>query len=198
MAIVPESLPILKPPPVRNGAHSAGLSTTPEKFDALPRIADPNDELGHLLRVYRDTKHGHHPDEPTFERHVPTTRNRRQCDRAIWAGLARTLGTKRDVPTIVAVFVSRSRHDYEIMRDNHLAAAVKECRIINRFRRVMNVDTRGDLGPVQAKVHENQMDKTSLLPGFARPLKCLRTQADAWSPPCLKERPKSPRPQRGS
>ena len=51
---------------------------------------DPNDDLGYLLRTYQET----HPDGSSLdytltERTVPTTANRRRCDRAIWAGLGR-------------------------------------------------------------------------------------------------------------
>jgi hypothetical protein len=51
---------------------------------------DPNQELGHMLRVYQET----HPqgsclDATLPEEEVVTGRNRRRVDRAIWAGLGR-------------------------------------------------------------------------------------------------------------
>src|SRR5271155_3261542 len=51
---------------------------------------DPNEELGHMLRTYRDR----HPkgkalDATLAERNVETGANRRRVDRLIWAGLGR-------------------------------------------------------------------------------------------------------------
>src|SRR5438270_4846405 len=92
------------------GPGSAGILMTTKEFDQaefqegaryelingvlvvspIPSEAerDPNEELGHLLRTYRDT----HPQgsclSRTFPEHtIKTRRNRRRADRVIWANL---------------------------------------------------------------------------------------------------------------
>jgi Uma2 family endonuclease len=113
----------------------AGTLMTPDEFDAaeegddcyiyelingvlvvtpLPLEAerDPNDELGHLLRTYRDQ----HPrgaglDATLPEQTVRTATNRRRADRLIWAGLGRIPNPRVDVPTVIAEFVSQKRRD---------------------------------------------------------------------------------------
>ncbi len=183
---------------------------TPEEFDATPpehfepgyryelirgvlvvsppvsdAEADPNDELGYLLRTYRET----HPrggviDKTMPERGVPGTPNRRRCDRAIWIGLGRTPDTSRDVPSFAVEFVSSSRRDvvrdYGQKRDEHLAAGVREYWIIDRFRRIMTVYRPGPLGPTHQIVTEAETYRTELLPGFELPLARLLAQADDW------------------
>src|SRR5258708_39641 len=57
------------------------VSSTPSRNER-----DPNEELGYLLRVYRDT----HPsgaalDATLAEEVVATGKNRRRADRVIWA-----------------------------------------------------------------------------------------------------------------
>ncbi len=136
--------------PRRIGPRSAGIRMTAEEFDALPEErfddrykyeiirgvlivsppvgdaeADPNDELGHLLRTYQATSPGEQALDKTMpERYVPGTPNRRRCDRAIWAGLGRLPDTQHDAPAIVVEFVSSSRRDalrdYEEKRDEYL------------------------------------------------------------------------------
>jgi Uma2 family endonuclease len=55
---------------------------------------------------------------------------RRRADRVIWASLGRRPDLEHDVPTIVAEFVSTSRHDryrdYEERRLQYLDLGVKE------------------------------------------------------------------------
>lgn len=191
------------------GPGSAGVSMTPEEFDALrwedcdqlyryelingvlvvspltsDAEADPNDELGHLLRNYRDSKHGHHLDKTLPERDVRGGKNRRRCDRAIWAGLGRLPDTSKDIPTIVVEFVSASKRDAsrdcELKRDEYLSLGVVEYWVVDRFRRTMTVFTRGDFGPVHQIVTERETYRTKLLPGFALPLKRLLSEADNW------------------
>src|SRR4051812_23463680 len=109
------------------------LVVTPPVGDAE---ADPNDDLGHLLRVYQE-----HPppgaalDATMPERTVPTTANRRRCDRAVWAGLGRLPDTATDVPAVVVEFVSAARRDavrdYETKRDEYLAAGVREYWVVD-------------------------------------------------------------------
>src|SRR4051812_49283284 len=109
----------------RFGPRSAGISMTPEEFDSIPEAEwdgryryelirgvlvvvpppaaaerGPNDDLGFLLRLYRET----HPqgaalDETLPEQTVVTVADRRRCDRAIWTGLGRTPDPERDVPS---------------------------------------------------------------------------------------------------
>lgn len=194
----------------RIGPRSAGASMTPEEFDAIepsrfargyhyelingilivtPPVgdaeADPNDELGFLLRSYKGTqKEGTILDATMPERHVAGTANRRRCDRAIWAGLGRLPDTKRDVPTIVVEFVSGQRRDalrdYEQKRDEYLAAGVVEYWVIDRFRRLMTIYRHGPAGPTHQVVTEAETYRTQLLPGFELPLAPLLARADQW------------------
>lgn len=193
---------------------------TPEQFDALrpeqfvghnryelingvlivsPAIsnaeADPNDELGHLLRTYQEThENGLALDATMPERTVPTTVNRRRCDRAIWTGLGRLPDTSVDVPSIVVEFVSVQRsdaiRDYEAKRDEYLKAGVQEYWIIDRFRRIMTIYYPGRVGPTYEVVTEAQDYQTDLLPGFVLPLSRLLSRADRWKPK------RKPRPSR--
>jgi Uma2 family endonuclease len=137
-----------------------------------------------MLRSYRD----HHPKGKTLdatlaERIVETGDNRRRADRLIWAGLGR-VPRRREVPTIIAEFVSRRKRDrvrdYETKRDEFQAINVKEYWVIDRFQRIMTVFTLR-AGKVQRRViREHQVYKTSLLPGFELPLDQLFAQADRW------------------
>lgn len=206
-------------PRTRIGPRSAGALMTVEEFDATPGSAwddryhyelirgvlvvspavanaeaDPNDELGHLLRTYQET----HPNGPALdatmpERTVPTTENRRRCDRAVWVGLGRLPDTENDVPAVVVEFVSPQRRDalrdYEQKRDEYLAVGVREYWIIDRFRRIMTVYRKGAFGPVHRIVAEAENYETELLPGFVLPLARLLGRADQWK----RTRPKRPR-----
>src|SRR5262245_51579874 len=121
----------------RIGPRSAGLSLTPEEFDALPdwrfdrryryelirgvlvvtpppgnAEIDPNEELGYLLRSHQER----HPqggviDKTLSEQTLPVGENRRRCDRAIWTGLGRVPDPSTDFPSIVVEFVSPRRRD---------------------------------------------------------------------------------------
>src|SRR5262245_17345840 len=94
------------------GPESNGILMTPEEFDCgefeegrhyelingvlivspipLENEADPNDELGRLLRNYKeDHPLGSALDSTLPERIVKTGDNRRRADRLIWAGLGR-------------------------------------------------------------------------------------------------------------
>jgi Uma2 family endonuclease len=148
--------------------------------------ADPNDELGHLLRNYLESRAKENPFDRTMpERLIPGTPNRRRCDRAVWVGLGRLPYTAQDVPAIVIEFVSSRKRDalrdYEEKRDEYLAAGVKEYWIIDRFRRVMTVYRKGLVGPTYDLVTEAQSYQTPLLPGFVLPLAPLLAKADQWS-----------------
>jgi Uma2 family endonuclease len=193
------------------GPHSAGTLITVKEFDVTPASrfvrgyryevingvlvvtppvsdaeADPNDELGHLLRTYKEfNPQGSILDATMPERLVPGTPNRRRCDRAIWVGLGRLPETTRDVPATVVEFVSSNKRDalrdYEEKRDEYLAAGVKEYWIIDRFRRIMTVYRPGLAGPTYDIVTEAQSYQTELLPGFTLALAQLLAKADVWS-----------------
>ena len=204
----------------RIGPGSAGRLMTPEQFDALrpsqfvggnryelvngvlivsptPGIGErrPNDYLGTLLDVYRDTHpNGSVIDETAPEQTVATT-NRRRADRVIWTGLGRVPDVDKDVPSIVVEFVSKRRRDilrdYEAKRDEYLAAGVEQYWIIDRFRRIMTVYRQGALGPTFDLIKEGEVYQTDLLPGFVLPLSKLFIKADQWKR--KKEHPKQPR-----
>jgi len=203
----------------RIGPRSAGKLMTTEEFDSTPEWAwarhfryelingvlivtppvsaaegDPNEDLGYLLRTYQETHpNGSALDFTLNERTVPTTANRRRCDRAIWTGLGRLPDTETDIPAIVVEFVSGSRRDalrdYEHKRDEYLAVGVREYWIIDRFRRIMTVYRKGPYGPVHQIVAEGQNFESELLPGFVLHLARLLSRADQWK----KARPKRPR-----
>ena len=159
------------------------LIVTPPAGDAE---ADPNDELGHLLRNYFESSSKQEDFGLTMpERTVPGTPNRRRCDRAVWVGLGRLPDTRQDVPAIVIEFVSPRRRDalrdYEENRDQYLAAGVKEYWIIDRFRRIMTVYRKGLTGPTYDIVTETQSYETGLLPGFVLPFSQLLAKADDWT-----------------
>ena len=120
---------------VRIGLRSAGMLMTPEEFDATPEWAwddrykyelirgvlvvvppvggseaDPNEELGYMLRKYQKSHaNGSVIDVTMPERYVPGTDQRRRCDRAVWVGLGRQPDLDNDVPAIAIEFVSSSK-----------------------------------------------------------------------------------------
>jgi len=143
----------------------------------------PKDDLGHLLRTYQETSpQGKALNLTAPERTVPGTPNRRRYDRAVWVGLGRLPDVDHDVPAIVIEFVSARKRDalrdYEEKRDEYLAAGVREYWIIDRFRRIMTVYRKSNLGPTYDIVTEAQTYQTGLLPGFVLPLSRLLTTAD--------------------
>jgi Uma2 family endonuclease len=147
--------------------------------------ADPNEELGFLLRLYKETHpKGSSLDSTLPERFVRTGKNRRRADRLIWAGLGR-LPRKNETPTAIAEFVSAGKRnrerDYEAKRDEYMAINVQEYWIIDRFDRCMVVfDRKG--GQIRKRViREQQTYKTPLLPGFVLSLARLLAAADRWT-----------------
>jgi Uma2 family endonuclease len=191
------------PPVQRYGPEANGILLTPAEFDRadfeegwryelingvlvvspLPSESevDPNEELGYLLRAYRETHpEGSALDATLPERIVRTGRNRRRADRLIWAGLGR-LPRRHELPTILAEFVSGRKRDqirdYETKRDEYLAIKVEEYWVIDRFRRTMTVFTGKGRKRV---VREDQVYSTPLLPGFELPLARLFRLADRW------------------
>ena len=196
------------PPDYEISLASAGIRMTPAEFDAVTEYdeeyryelvhgvlvvtpipgeveADPNEELGYLLRKYQEN----HPQGSAMsltlpERYIRTHDSRRRADRVVWAGLGRLPDPKVDVPTIAVEFVSSGKRnhqrDYVEKRDEYLALGVVEYWIIDRFQRIMTVYTRGPQGPVDRVIRETETYRTDLLPGFALPLARLQAAADAW------------------
>jgi Uma2 family endonuclease len=151
-----------------------------------PGERSPNDDLGYLLRQYRETTpHGSVIDDTLPEQTVPAT-NRRRADRVVWIGLGRRPDELKDIPAIVIEFVSRRRRDalrdYELKRDEYLTAGVKEYWAIDRFRRTMTVYRKGLASPMCDLLTESQTYQTELLPGFVLPLARLLERADRWRP----------------
>ena len=194
----------------RLGPRSSGTLMTPEEFDdrpewhwddrfryelirgilvvtpiAGPAERSPNDELGHLIRLHRDS----HPqgsviDETLPEQPLPVGDERRRCDRAIWTGLGRLPDLEKDIPSIVIEFVSASRRDrlrdYEEKLREYTALGVKEYWIIDRFRRIMMVHQNRPAGVATFVVAEAESYQTDALPGFVLPLARLLARADDW------------------
>jgi Uma2 family endonuclease len=188
------------------GADSAGMYLTPEEFDAITEYdenyryelihgvlvvspvpleahEDPNDELGGLLRNYRDD----HPkggalDATLPNRCVRVNSSRRLADRVIWAGLGRQPRPKKDLPTIVVEFVLAGRRnrlrDYETKRDEYLAVGVQEYWVVDRFQRTMTVSRASG---EELKITEKKAYRPPLLPGFVLPLARLLAVADRWA-----------------
>jgi Uma2 family endonuclease len=145
---------------------------------------DPNEELGHWLREYKE----HHAQGSALnatlpEQTIATKKNRRRADRVIWAGLGRR-PRRRETPTIAVEFVSegkRSRtRDYEAKRREYLALDIKEYSIIDRFERTMTVFSRIGQKVKKRVLCADQVYRTTLLPGFELPLARLFAVADLW------------------
>lgn len=184
------------------GPTSNGILLTPQEFDRanfqrgwryelvngvlvvtpLPFSSetDPNEELGHWLRSYRDNHpNGHLLSATMPEQSVKVGRNRRRADRVIWIGLGQR--PKRfEKPTVIVEFASKRRRDrdrdYQTKRREYLALGVREYWVIDRFTRTMTVFGKGR----RQVVKDDQTYKTDLLPGFELPLGKLLTIADAW------------------
>ena len=193
------------------GLELAGTLMTPEEFDAIEEAdedyryelirgvlivspsasveeRDPNEELGHWLRTYREGHpQGSALDRTVSEQMVPVLQDRRRADRVIWAGLGRRPDLKADIPTIVVEFVSAGkrnrRRDYEQKRQEYLAVGVVEYWIIDRFRRTLTVVRNAAEGAQEIVVGEADVYRTPVLPGFELPLGRLLALADDWATP---------------
>jgi Uma2 family endonuclease len=193
--------------PFAVGPDDNGLLMTPEEFDAvtdydenyhyelihgvlvvnpIPRPAerDPNEELGHLLRPYREA----HPgglDRALPDEYVRLPHSRRRADRVIWAGLGRTPNPQFDIPTMIVEFVSRGRRDrdrdYVLKRDEYLGLGVAEYWGIDRFDRTLTVFRNGPQGQEVQQLREQDVYRPALLPGFELPLARLLSVADDWN-----------------
>jgi Uma2 family endonuclease len=187
----------------------AGTFMTPEEFDAadvdpdegsryelvhgvlivtpIPSEGevDPNEELGHMLRNYRETHpQGRVMNKTLPERHVFFSDGRRRPDRVIWAGLGRRPNPRQDPPTIVVEFVSKGRRnrkrDYIVKRAEYAALGVQEYWVIDRFQRTMTVFASQVSDSGERIISEHEVYTTSLLPGFELPLARLFAAADDW------------------
>jgi Uma2 family endonuclease len=196
------------PPRLVLGPNLAGIFLSPQEFDAIeeadrdyryelingrlivtppPLEAErgPNEELGRLLLNYRDGHpHGSTLDDTLPEQTVVTRSNRRRADRVIWTGLGRQPDPRRDLPSIVAEWVSESKRDWK--RDyiekaqEYREIGIVEYWIFDRFRRTLTVCRGTPESPEELLVREDEVYRTPLLPGFELPLGKLLAVADRW------------------
>jgi Uma2 family endonuclease len=192
--------------PLQLGPDANGMLLSPDEFDSAefepgwhyelirgvlivspaPREQerDPNEELGHMLRTYREQ----HPEGAALDKTLPEQdirlgSDRRRADRAIWAGLGRR-PRRGEVPAIVVEFVSSGRRnrdrDYEQKRAAYLQLGIQEYWIIDRFQRTMTVHAQRSGVRESTVVEESEAYATPLLPGFQLPLARLLALSDAW------------------
>jgi len=192
--------------PLLIGPDANGMRLDPDEFDVadaergwryelirgvlivspapLEEERDPNEELGFLLRSFKD----HHPEGAALDKTLPehdihVGDDRRRADRAIWAGLGRH-PRRNETPTIIVEFVSAGRRsrqrDYEEKRDEYRQLGVQEYWIIDRFQRTLPVHARRGDVDTSLVVAESETYATSLLPGFELPLARLIALADGW------------------
>ncbi|WP_166821536.1 Uma2 family endonuclease [Thalassoroseus pseudoceratinae] len=198
------SITDIQTPPQSIDHTSNGMRLTAEEFDALeewepgfryelihgvlivtppagPGERSPNDDLGFLLRNFRENHaNGFLLDETLPEQEIRIGDNRRRADRAVWVGLGHRPDPLNDVPAIAIEFVSassRDRHrDYVEKRDEYAQAGIQEYWVIDRFRREMTVFR----GTAEVVVAENEIYSTPLLPEFELPLSRLLAAADDY------------------
>ena len=198
---------VLNRPPDHFGPDSAGVLMTPRAFDRavfergyryeliqgvlvaspapLESQRDPNEELGHWLRAYRDA----HPlgaalDKTLPEHTIQVDQNRRVADRAIWVGLGRK-PRRREVPAILVEFVSAGKRnmerDYETKREEFQRCGVKEYWVFDRFAHTLTVFFQRGQRPAKRILRADQTYSTPLLPGFELQLDPLFALADSWA-----------------
>jgi Uma2 family endonuclease len=143
----------------------------------------PNEYLGHLLLIYREThRHGKALDCTLPQQYVRTRRSRRIADRLIWTGLGRLPDVDEDPASIAVEFVSAGRRsherDYVAKRREYGQAGLQEYWIIDRFQRTLTVIHYESGGPREEVFQEHQTYKPALLPGFKLPLARLLAAAD--------------------
>jgi Uma2 family endonuclease len=144
--------------------------------------ADPNENLGFLLRYFQATHSaGSILDLTLSERYVNLPDgSRRKPDRVIWTGLGRRPDPDRDVPSIVVEFVSKRKrdrqHDLIVKRGEYLALGVQEYWIIDRLSGELLVVTPN----AEQIVLRDQTYTSPLLPGFLMPLASLIDLSDKW------------------
>lgn len=152
----------------------------------VPSERGPNEELGFLLRFFKETDpRGAALDDTLPEQDVNCTPNRRRCDRAIWAGLGRQPDDEADIPTIIVEFVSRAKsdkqRDYEVKRREYRDAGAKEYWIFDRFQRRLLAIRYDPEGEREISVPEGGVYQSPLLPGFNVPVDRILARADAWA-----------------
>lgn len=206
-ALKTQRSPRTKPPEIVFGPEHNGIEMTPAEFDRaefdefynfelirgllivtpipLEEEADPNEELGFLLRLYAESHpQGHHLDVTLAERYVRPGRNRRKPDRIIWAGLGR-MPERKEKPTIIVEFASKRKRDrtrdYVEKRKEYFRLGVKEYWIVDRFQRTMTVHIRGKASFQSRVIQESETYETNLLPGFILPLARLFERSDRWA-----------------
>ena len=188
------------------GPNSAGSLLSPEEFDSArfrgtwryelingvlivspsPRKQerDPNEELGYLLRKYRDE----HPQGSAMDLTLPeetihSTPNRRRADRVIWAGLGRD-PSDDDSPTIIVQLVSKGRaahtRDHVVKREEYATIGTREYVIFDRFQRTVTVMDYAAPGSSPRMLGEKDMYRTPILPGFEVSIARLFALADRW------------------
>lgn len=190
------------------GPRLAGIPLSPDEFDAVEKVddryryelingvlivsplpleaeRDSNEELGYLLRLYKEThRHGSCLDKTLHEQTVQAWRNRRRPDRVLWVGLGRVPDPEVDVPNVVAEFVSRGRRnwrrDYVTKRREYQQIGVEEYWIFNRFDHTLTVFRFTPDGLQEIVLKEHQTYRTPLLPGFRLPLARIFAVADSW------------------
>jgi Uma2 family endonuclease len=183
-----------------------GLCMTPEEFDAIedwdreyifelvqgvvivspaPGSGErnPNDELGHWLRTYKESHpQGASIDATLPEQYIAVENGRRRADRAIWVGLGRDPDVDRDIPQIAIEFVSQRRRDrqrdYVLKRVEYRTAGVVEYWVIDRFDRTITVFTTES----QKTYDESQIVQSPLLPGFQLSVADVLAAADRYQP----------------
>jgi Uma2 family endonuclease len=191
------------------GPELAGTLMTPEEFDAVEEydeeyryelihgvlvvklhphveVVAPNELLRSLLRDYQQSHaEGTILDTTLPQQYVWSAENCRLADRLIWTGLGRMPNRRRDLPTIVAEFVSEGRRnrqrDYVDKRREYMEAGIAEYWIIDRFQRTMTVILNQPGGPEERVIRENEVYETPRLPGFRLPLAQLLAVADRWA-----------------
>jgi Uma2 family endonuclease len=147
-----------------------------------PAHSNSDDELGYLLRSYREQ----HPQgkciDGTFgDVEIVTSTGLRVADRAIWVGLGRLPQPARDIPSVIVEFVSPGKaayvRDYEQKRDEYLELGVREYWVLDRFDHTLSVFRPG-MPWLIVKVDE--VYTTDLLPGFNLAVKRIMTAADEY------------------
>jgi Uma2 family endonuclease len=174
---------------LRLGPRSAGMLLKPAEFDRARFLEgwryelingvlvvsptpsrkerDPNEELGHWLRSYRENHpQGESLDVTLPEETLETGENRRRADRVIWAVSSGKVNQDRD---------------YIAKRAEYRGIGVREYWVVDRFRRTLTVFIFSGESDQERVIPENQSYKTPLLPGFELPLGRLLTLADRWA-----------------
>ena len=189
------------------GPNSAGVLLTPEEFDSArfrgtwryelihgvlivspspkKQERDPNEELGYLLRKYRDEhRQGDSLDLTLPEEPIHSTPNRRRADRVIWAGLGRDPNDD-DPPTIIVEFVSRGRaahtRDHIVNRAEFATIGIREYVIFDRFQKTVTVVDYATPDAAPRILGEKDAYRTPILPGFEVSIARLFALADRWN-----------------